>query len=95
MLEKLQNSRNALGLIFMLPAAVLLLLFLTYPLARTPDLGVGKAEPNAQTERIGQEQQQQHRRWQHEDQAEGVAAVLELFKHGGLLATGFAAPPPS
>jgi multiple sugar transport system permease protein len=32
MLEKLQNSRNALGLIFMLPAAVLLLLFLTYPL---------------------------------------------------------------
>jgi multiple sugar transport system permease protein len=32
MLEKLQNNRNALGLIFMLPAAVLLLLFLTYPL---------------------------------------------------------------
>jgi len=32
MLEKLQNSRNALGLIFMLPAALLLLLFLTYPL---------------------------------------------------------------
>ena len=32
MLEKLQNSRNALGLIFMLPATVLLLLFLTYPL---------------------------------------------------------------
>jgi multiple sugar transport system permease protein len=32
MLEKLQNSRNALGLLFMLPAAVLLLLFLTYPL---------------------------------------------------------------
>jgi len=32
MLEKLQNNRNALGLVFMLPAAVLLLLFLTYPL---------------------------------------------------------------
>jgi len=32
MLQKLQNSRNALGLVFMLPAAVLLLLFLTYPL---------------------------------------------------------------
>jgi multiple sugar transport system permease protein len=32
MLDKLQNSRNALGLIFMLPAALLLLLFLTYPL---------------------------------------------------------------
>ena len=31
-LEKLQNSRNVLGLIFMMPAAVLLLLFLTYPL---------------------------------------------------------------
>src|ERR1019366_8404864 len=32
MLEKLQNNRNALGVIFMLPAALLLLLFLTYPL---------------------------------------------------------------
>jgi len=32
MLQKLQNSRNALGLLFMLPAAVLLVLFLTYPL---------------------------------------------------------------
>ena len=32
MLEKLQNNRNALALMFMLPAAVLLLLFLTYPL---------------------------------------------------------------
>ena len=32
MLAKLQNNRNALGLLFMLPAAVLLLLFLTYPL---------------------------------------------------------------
>ncbi len=30
--EKLQNNRNALGMMFMLPAAVLLLLFLTYPL---------------------------------------------------------------
>jgi multiple sugar transport system permease protein len=32
MFRNLQNSRNALGLAFMLPAAVLLLLFLTYPL---------------------------------------------------------------
>jgi multiple sugar transport system permease protein len=32
MLRTLQNSRNLLGLLFMLPAAVLLLLFLTYPL---------------------------------------------------------------
>jgi multiple sugar transport system permease protein len=32
MLQKLQNSRNALGLLFMLPTAVLLVIFLTYPL---------------------------------------------------------------
>jgi multiple sugar transport system permease protein len=32
MLRTLQNSRNLLGLLFMLPAALLLLLFLTYPL---------------------------------------------------------------
>jgi multiple sugar transport system permease protein len=32
MLQRLQNSRNLLGLAFMLPAAVLLLVFLTYPL---------------------------------------------------------------
>jgi len=31
-LQKLQNNRNALGLLFMVPAAVLLLVFLTYPL---------------------------------------------------------------
>jgi multiple sugar transport system permease protein len=31
-LQRFQNSRNLLGLAFMLPAAVLLLLFLTYPL---------------------------------------------------------------
>jgi multiple sugar transport system permease protein len=31
-LQRLQNSRNFLGLAFMLPAGVLLLLFLTYPL---------------------------------------------------------------
>ncbi len=32
MLEKLQNNRNGLGLLFMLPAVVLLVIFLTYPL---------------------------------------------------------------
>ncbi len=32
LLQKLQNNRNALGLLFMVPAAVLLLVFLTYPL---------------------------------------------------------------
>ena len=39
MLERLQNNRNALGALFMLPAAVLLLLFLTYPLGLGTWLG--------------------------------------------------------
>jgi multiple sugar transport system permease protein len=32
LLDRLQNNRNALGLLFMLPAGALLLFFLTYPL---------------------------------------------------------------
>ena len=32
MLSRLQNSRNGLGLLFMLPATLLLVVFLTYPL---------------------------------------------------------------
>ena len=44
MLEKLQNSRNGLGVIFMLPAAVLLLLFLTYPLGLGTWLGFTDAK---------------------------------------------------
>ena len=44
MLKKLQNSRNALGLLFMLPAAVLLLLFLTYPLGLGVWLGFTDAK---------------------------------------------------
>jgi len=32
LLQRLENSRNALGLLFLLPAAALLLFFLTYPL---------------------------------------------------------------
>src|SRR6476646_26155 len=32
LLRSLHNSRGALGFLFMLPAAILLLLFLTYPL---------------------------------------------------------------
>jgi multiple sugar transport system permease protein len=32
LLQRLQNNRNALGLLFMLPAGALLLFFLTYPL---------------------------------------------------------------
>src|SRR5437762_13554312 len=38
-LARLQNSRNALGFMFMLPAAALLLLFLTYPLGLGTWLG--------------------------------------------------------
>ncbi|HTP74437.1 MAG TPA: sugar ABC transporter permease [Burkholderiaceae bacterium] len=44
MLEKLQNNRNALGLLFMLPAGVLLLLFLTYPLGLGTWLGFTDAK---------------------------------------------------
>ena len=38
-LARIQNSRNALGFAFMLPAAVLLLVFLTYPLGLGTWLG--------------------------------------------------------
>ncbi len=44
MLAKLQNSRNALGLLFMAPAALLLLLFLTYPLGLGTWLGFTDAK---------------------------------------------------
>ena len=44
MLAKLQNSRNALGLLFMAPAALLLLLFLTYPLGLGTYLGFTDAK---------------------------------------------------
>jgi multiple sugar transport system permease protein len=49
-LERLQNNRNALGVVFMLPAAVLLLLFLTYPLG----LGVWLGFTDAKIGRAGQ-----------------------------------------
>ena len=49
MLDKLQNSRNGLGLLFILPAAVLLLLFLTYPLG----LGVWLGFTDAKVGRSG------------------------------------------
>ena len=38
-IARLQNSRNALGLLFMLPAGLLLVLFLTYPLGLGTWLG--------------------------------------------------------
>jgi len=44
MFEKFQNSRNSLGWAFMLPAAVLLLLFLTYPLGLGTWLGFTDAK---------------------------------------------------
>src|SRR5215218_10959320 len=55
MLEKLQNNRNALGLLFMLPAAVLLLLFLTYPLGLGVWLGFTDAKVGRPGEWIGLE----------------------------------------
>jgi multiple sugar transport system permease protein len=44
LLARFQNSRNALGIAFMLPAAVLLLLFLTYPLGLGTYLGFTDAK---------------------------------------------------
>ena len=55
MLEKFQNSRNALGWAFMLPAAVLLLLFLTYPLGLGTWLGFTDAKIGRAGEWIGLE----------------------------------------
>jgi multiple sugar transport system permease protein len=55
MLEKLQNNKNALGLLFMLPAAVLLILFLTYPLGLGTWLGFTDAKIGRSGEWIGAE----------------------------------------
>jgi hypothetical protein len=57
-LERLQNNRNALGLLFMLPAAVLLLLFLTYPLGLGFWLGFTDAKVGRAGEWIGLENYQ-------------------------------------
>ncbi len=53
MLEKLQNSRNALGALFMLPAALLLLVFLTYPLGLGVWLGFTDAKIGRPGEFVG------------------------------------------
>jgi multiple sugar transport system permease protein len=50
MLSRFQNSRNGLGLVFMLPAALLLLIFLTYPLG----LGVWLGFTDTKTGRAGE-----------------------------------------
>ena len=54
-LEKLQNNRNTLGLLFMLPAAVLLLVFLTYPLGLGVWLGFTDTKVGRPGEWIGLE----------------------------------------
>lgn len=58
MLRQLQNSRNLLGLLFMLPAAVLLLLFLTYPLGLGVWLGFTDTKVGRGGEWIGLENYQ-------------------------------------
>ena len=53
MLQKLQDNRNALGLLFMLPAAALLIVFLTYPLGLGVFLGFTDAKVGRPGEWIG------------------------------------------
>jgi multiple sugar transport system permease protein len=52
-LERFQNNKNALGWAFMLPATVLLLLFLTYPLGLGTWLGFTDAKIGRAGEYIG------------------------------------------
>ena len=54
-LERFQNNRNALGWAFMMPAAVLLLLFLSYPLGLGTWLGFTDAKIGRPGEWIGLE----------------------------------------
>lgn len=54
-LERFQNNRNALGWAFMMPAAVLLLVFLTYPLGLGTWLGFTDAKIGRAGEWIGLE----------------------------------------
>src|SRR5918993_2296181 len=54
-LARLENSRNALGFLFMLPGAVLLLLFLTYPLGLGTWLGFTDAKVGRPGQWIGLE----------------------------------------
>jgi multiple sugar transport system permease protein len=54
-LERLQNNRNALGMLFMLPAALLLIVFLTYPLGLGTWLGFTDAKVGRAGEWIGLE----------------------------------------
>ena len=54
-LERFQNSRNALGWTFMVPATVLLVLFLTYPLGLGTWLGFTDAKIGRSGEWVGLE----------------------------------------
>ena len=58
MLQKLQNSRNGLGLVFMAPATILLVLFLTYPLGLGVWLGFTDTKIGRGGEFIGLENYQ-------------------------------------
>ena len=49
------------------------------------DRRVGKAEPDAKAERIGQKAQQKHRGRQHEEQADGSVAPGDSAEGRGLL----------
>src|SRR5512142_3187448 len=53
MFARLQNNRNALGLLFMLPAGLLLLVFLTYPLGLGTWLGFTDAKIGRDGDWIG------------------------------------------
>jgi multiple sugar transport system permease protein len=55
LLARLLDSRNALGLVFMLPAAVILLLFLTYPLGLGTWLGFTDTKIGRDGEFVGLE----------------------------------------
>jgi multiple sugar transport system permease protein len=55
LLTRLQNSRNGLGMVFMLPAAALLILFLSYPLGLGVWLGFTDAKIGRGGEFIGLE----------------------------------------
>ena len=55
LLQRIQNNRNALGMLFMLPAAVVLLLFLTYPLGLGVWLGFTDTKVGRGGEWIGLE----------------------------------------
>src|SRR5829696_9183209 len=55
LLERFQNNKNALGWAFMLPATVLLVLFLTYPLGLGTWLGFTDAKIGRDGQWIGLE----------------------------------------